>query len=251
MPFLLYSTDSLTLNEILTLIISASSLLVSLVTLCLGWVAYNRFLSQKLGENQLTVVLDFVQAIYQSDFSMWVETRKDGGVVGHRSSGNLFQLSKGKSTQQQDLHDEFYVFTPSVHSLNFKGWDFLQNPLLPNAISKELYAFRKSFQTASTTLESTKAYIILGEIKEGDDNAVAEVEFKGGYKAFIEHCTALDLAIQSWLEKHGLHDLNQHVVNTSPFNYYTKQKYYEVDKADYEKYQAAMKILADAVRQFS
>jgi hypothetical protein len=249
MPTLLESISSLGLNEVLTLLISAGSLLVSAITLIVGWAAYKKFLNQKLAESQLTVVLAFVEALYQSTFYI--------SIIRHRGSTistsliarkNLFQLStSGKGPYTGAYHD-IPVLVSSSQLGRFKGWEFMKNPLLPNAISKELYALGRYCDLKEVDLKSVQEYIVIGEITDNDDDTILKVQARGGYAGFIECCSALDLAIKLWLKRHGLHDLNQHVVNTSSFRSYTKQEYYDIDKEDYERYQAAKLALAEAVQ---
>jgi hypothetical protein len=242
----------LTLNEALTLIASASSLLVSALTLALGWAAYKKFLSQKLAENQLAVVLAFVEAIYQSTFYISQTTHR-GTTISYvlLARENLFQLSTGSKSPYTGSYHNIPVLVSSSLLARFKGWEFMKNPLLPNAISKELYALGRYCDMKEVELQSIQQYIVIGEITESDDDTILKVQAKGGYAGFIECCSALDLAIKEWLKRHGLHDLNQHVINTSSFRSYAKQEYYEIDTDEYEKYQEAKKLMPEAIQHLS
>ncbi len=242
----------MTLNEKLTLATSIGSFAVSLLTLGLGWAAYKKFLSQKLAETQLTVVLSFVEAIYQSVFYISIIHRRTGLISATSyQQQNLFQLSNGGKRPVEHPYSSLPVLALSSQLAKFKGWAYIRNPLLPNEISKELFALSELFYSTATESENLEKYVVLGNETEKDGSVIYWQQAKGDYKEFIEHCSALDLSIQSWLKKHGLHDLNQHVVNTSPFGTYTKQDYYTVNAEAYQMLQSINSIDATNAKDYA
>jgi hypothetical protein len=241
-------SDFIPTSEHLTLAATIGSLVVSALTLWLGWAVYQKFLTQKLAETQLSVVLDFVQAIYESEISMWIEKQIGKNIVGHRDTRNLFELSDSEGMYEEEEYANYRVFSSSAFSIEFKYGKFLRNPLLPNAISKELYSFKKGFMSTIDVTKNPGNHVFLGKREVEDGGNGIGAEFKGGYKGFIQHCTALDLSIKSWLKKHGIKDLNQHVVNTSPFDFYTKGDSYKLDEYEYERLLTLRKRIDEAMQ---
>jgi len=243
-------SDFIPTSEHLTLAATIGSLVVSALTLWLGWAVYQKFLTQKLAETQLNVVLDFVQAIYESEISMWIEKRMGEHIVGHRDTRNLFELSDNEGMYTEEKYANYRVFSYSAFSIEFKYGKFLRNPLLPNAISKELYSFKKGFMPTIDVIENPGNHIFLGKMQTEDRGNGIGAEFKGGYKGFIQHCIALDISIKSWLKKHGIKDLNQHIVNTSSFDFYTKGNSYKLDEYEYERLLTLRNRIDEAMQSF-
>ncbi len=209
------SINELTLNEELTLILSCLSLFISALTIWIGWAAYKKFLSQKLVESQLEIVIDLISAIYKNVFTITTVRRPGGdGWVYSYMYKNIFQLSNG-GTIPDDSPLNLPIFLPNSHVFKFKPWVFLSNPLLPNKIAKAMHAFADGITMTSLRINDTNEYIIIGKPKKETPEVIVSLScFEGGFVAFLKHCAAIDREIKTWLKEHGLEDLNQHVVST-------------------------------------
>ena len=208
-------SDILSLNEILTLCISFTSLVVSGITIIVGWKVYQKFLSQKLAENQLQVVLDLIKCIYDNVFNITTVRRHDSGVKGASYNyKNLFQLANSGTLEADSIYN-YPILLLESHKFSFKPWAFLSNPLLPNPIAKKLLAFADSIVIRPAEPNELEMYMVIGKIKKdytGPEVAISQ--FEGGLSGFSVHCAAIDFEIKKWLKNHGLTDLNQHVVST-------------------------------------
>jgi hypothetical protein len=199
-----------------TLIVSWLGLLVSAITLILGYVAYNKFLNQKVSEIQLTVVLELIDAIYKYTFHIQVEAKHDnGGVSGSSLKKNLFQLAAA-GVLPVDSPDNIEILIPNNYVFSFPAWKFIANPLLPNAISKELKGMRHDLTIRGTDTSKVERFMIIGEVDKEITNGthIALSSYIDGYAGFLSRCRSIDSAIKAWLKKHGLQDLNEHVTDT-------------------------------------
>lgn len=208
-------SDGLSLNEILTLCISFASLVISGVTVIVGWKVYQKFLSQKLAENQLQVVLDLIQAIYKNVFNMTTVRRHGSEGMGYGYDyKNLFQLANGGALEADSPYNYPIILLES-YTFTFEPWTFLSNPLLPDRIAKKLHAFHDSIVMIPAKPEKLMVYMVIGKMKKnytGPEFALSQ--FEGGFSGFLGHCAAIDYEVKKWLKDHGLTDLNQHVVST-------------------------------------
>jgi hypothetical protein len=207
--------SDLSLNEGLTLSVSMASLLVSLLAVIVGWKVYNRFLSQKLTENQLQIVLDLIKCIYDDVFVITTVRRHESAGMGYGYDyKNLFQIANGGALPA-DSEYNYPVLLLNSYTFTFEPWVFLSNPLLPNKIGEKLLALHDSIVMIPADPEKIKTYIVIGKRKEEKpEPEVVLSQIEGGISAFQSHCVAINHEIKAWLKTHGLKDLNQHVVST-------------------------------------
>lgn len=180
------------------------SLVVSIATLSLGYIAYQKLLVQEAKKEQLKLVLQLIAIISESEFD--VTFLRNGNDSNFRSYHrvNFFTLNT-----KINIGDAYYeVFYAPDYVLDFeKLYHLLSNPLIPRAISASFLS-NNSLVTSKSLLDE-KEFFILGTPKEGVAfPEYASRKIDGGMERFLRDARVITFNVKYWLEKSGVSDIN-------------------------------------------
>ena len=201
--------------EISSLYASWAQVALAIATFSIAVAAYRKFLSQKLAENQLELVLKLIKAFTAAKYRFEeFDTTISGGPGSYKISidyKNTFELA-ALSSNINNLPNA-PVFIPTSHTMGFSEspFSYLSNPLLPNSISKSMDRLRRTLVYTNDELKNFEKYIVLGNKMPVNQVEFVKVELyrlEGGIPDFIKSCKETTDSIINWLEKYGLQDLN-------------------------------------------
>jgi len=186
------------------------SLILSIVTVTIAVIGYQKFLQNKLRDKQLDVVCELIKQIQQENFHhiFFNENNKlRQGLV------TLFDVTDMK---EFDEFEKWYFFPTDDNTYeNGLDWDFFykfySHPLLPKSIANAL----KKFTLKDTSvipykeIKDTKCIIIglTNSIPEDKSCMYVRGDF-GNSKAFKIAAIDLKNEIIKWAEEYKIDDLN-------------------------------------------
>jgi hypothetical protein len=194
-------------------IIAILGFVISICTLCLGIIAYRKFLSKQLKQKQLDTVCGLVEEI-QNGFNIYL--LNSGGQSKSNGWKTIIDVS---FMQQFDKNfDKLYFFGQDENDLSedILNWKFYtkyySNPLLPKKIADNLKPFNNThWRTVRYESVAQSNCVLIGRKKRINNSTScffipnSPIETCKGFKNAI-----LDLrkAIEEWFVSYGIKDLN-------------------------------------------
>jgi hypothetical protein len=224
-------------------LISFLGLIVSSLTLYVAYLAYKKYIENKLQEKQLDVVLKLIEVIGNTNLCMNFHLRKstnsltasnnseinqyeiieyNEGIKILKFEKNIFELT---NLSDESLFKKKYLFTDLSITASEKNKidqlvNFSSNPILPKSIAAEVKKFsisEKYFAIGlmkNPTLNASQSFIRIGCGEEGEFSDISKyrnnedgVAFKS-WDDFIQSCQMLSESIKKWLSKHGITEIN-------------------------------------------
>lgn len=194
-------------------IISLMGLVVSIVTLVLGYYAYKRFLTQELAHKQLDTVCELVKEV-QSTVNVFSFNRK--GTLGNVKAASLFDVPEMSEFIEGEFDRMYFLFKEQHDSPDTITWDFYpkfySNPLLPKSVAEKLSPFNLFHWSTKAygKIKNDSNFILIGGAGIGDETRCVYIKDSSiqtciGFKTAI---LELREAIEKWLKNYGVHDLN-------------------------------------------
>ena len=200
--------------ETWNLIISFASLLLSIVTFGLGYVAYKKFLRNELKTSQLEEVISFTKSLQNTEFDLARAVGNNGEYGYGYSKSTAFGYA---GWNMKNANNELFILYSQ--QWYYEPFKFLNSPLLPNSISSKLLKIKESFERYVVDIKEYDDFYFL--IQKDTDNIYEKQtgnRYKGGIGQFIKDCHDLRKKVLDWLKKHGINDINQSIYYPeSPF----------------------------------
>ena len=196
------------------------SLIVSILTLCLGYIAYKRLLVPEARKRQLDLVLNLISLLERVSIQISEayprpkpdESATPGQDREFRAIGryNLFELANLPKFKKN-----LEVFVPNSAAL-FEN-EYFKDPLMPSDMSLISERLKKIPVTSLKTLDDLKnfpkEYYSLGwDVTHALLVSDGCSEIKGGINTLLNECVALRDAIIKWLHTYGVTDTNSTIL---------------------------------------
>jgi len=186
--------------------IALFSLIVSALTLWLGYVAYKKLLPGEAAKAQLPLMLKAIDDLNHTVINCYEQNPKQGTI-------NVMMVTFfGYANRKKYLENENYelVFPEKWDN---KFIDILvslsDNPITPTKIREVLYRFRAGFIMAQPTIVQESEHVFLIGTKRTTvekENITRISSYKGGMNGFFKIADDFSESIQEWLQKNGLKD---------------------------------------------
>lgn len=186
-------------------------IIISVLTLWLGYVAYKKFLVNQLVSEQLQLVLQLIKFLSDNKINLtFTSIREDGGQGSSFWSKNLFEVAW---FYKNDIRSRRLYKPDDRHQMLVPG-EILHNPIFPNSISNSLWKINERFTVSEDRKSELQGdFVFIGA--EHDELSFEDLlySYEGGYEAFLHDCYIVKLAITKWLKQHGIDDLNDKIIN--------------------------------------
>jgi hypothetical protein len=189
--------------------ISLLALLVSGLALLLGYIAYNKLLAQEASKAQMKLILDVIDKLNHTPVQVLGQNIEQvGGSTAFITT--LFGFSK-KRKKDENLQ----IIYPDNWLNNFENIliEFSDNPLIPKKLHEVLINYRNSYEYhMRVEIPTTERIYLIGFQPYSVDPKVIKFRgYKGGINGFYNFVDAFTSAIQEWLRKQGLKDIDSFV----------------------------------------
>ena len=199
--------------------LSLLSLLISILTLTLGYMAYKKFLVKQAQQKQLDIVLALANQIHNDKNGFSVISSKELDFQ-HIDPVSLFDIINERDfTSNNKLYFIVRSQLPIVAGdgvTPLLNWDFYhkfhKEPLLPKSIAEKVKAFdiNKNYTPLRFDATTDSPCILLGNRIPQDVIEVRNFPFSKleHADAFREAVIELKQSILSWLKSYGIEDIN-------------------------------------------
>lgn len=198
-------------------------------TFILGIVAFRFFLKNKLVEKQLDIVVDLIERVSATKFSVvYKPTPERSAEMRRRGSTGAVTLFRTSlfgiaSIKEQDKEDKsLFISENSYNTLIALTVSYAGNPLLPASISQTLAQLKPIKSERGRKLQATQSgsyvynlheipsysVICLQNSEEEHPTEGIKSGFSSSYIDFVDTCTIFTESIESWLSKYGIKDIN-------------------------------------------
>ncbi len=226
-------------------ILSILSLIVSVLTLYLGYVAYQKFLDDRVKTEQLDLVVELVDVLQKEEIVITMYPKYKHWMLGHaQQEGNVYAVGTW-----QDYKLDYDIYLPEQFSWYMKVDDYIFNPLLPEEISEAIIKFRFNWEFAwDTKIDSLDYFPVIGNKRDTtiyysstDDMLKMQhslQRYKGGMRAFVNNANNLTNSIRQYFGDENIGSVNAVIFNKAkekyPYNMSsfdrTKRKYNFTDE---------------------
>lgn len=220
--------------------IALVSLLISGLTLYLGYVAYQKLLVDKVKTEQLSLVIELVNVI-QNDEILITTYPKNFGPMGTgyaEQKSNIFSIS---------TWDEFYIdydiYIPGNFEWLLKTDNYLYNPLLPEKIAKSLLKFRIDLEPKyDLALDSVYSINALGTPPDSTAMLIKDIEhgflmgnrkYINGMKGFVENAKYICYELNQYFKENKIENINPLIFEKSNLLYPYRQSKFDRVKREY------------------
>lgn len=205
----IHSTLSI-IYDLLSLLIPAFGLLISLLTLYLGFLAYKKFLNKSLKKSQLELVLQLIDSFHKSEILLTIVQFVDERPLTGLYSQNIFQLADGGNVNTES---NYKIYETVGNNWVFPPFEFLNNPILPSDISYMLMNLYKGFEFINNQPSQNETFFVIGHHKESVFNEPSMLrQYKGGLYGFLNDIIRINKALRKWLDDNVVTDLNETIL---------------------------------------
>lgn len=228
------------LSSLTGFIFSLTGLIVSGLTLWVAWLAYTKFIKNKLLEKQLYVVIELIETLREVNLELKFHLKPTGDTIDcYQAEINQYEsLGFSNGSKILDITKNIFELVDLPDNSLFKNGDifvdisltaiekekidsfikFDSNPLLPNSIAIILKKFRISDQSFTVGLmknpHRSPSFVTIGHGEEGKISDISGycgdkdgVAFTS-WREFIQCCQSVSEAIKKWMKVHGITEIN-------------------------------------------
>ncbi|MBG47657.1 MAG: hypothetical protein CML05_05135 [Pseudozobellia sp.] len=194
--------------------IARYSLIISILTLFLGYVAYKKFLANNFKNEQLNLVIEVVRTI-QNDSIQVNRYTKEWGPMGtgpNERIGNIFGIGNFEIKNNYDL------YIPGDFRWSLKTDNYLFNPLLPENIAATLVRLRTDMDPQiGIKLDTLKYLHTLGNPPDSNlflirdlpnDFIIGNRKYNGGMQGFVRNTKNVTEEIIKYFEDNNIKTIN-------------------------------------------
>lgn len=187
-------------------LITIGGLIISALTLLLGYRAYKRLLLGEARKKQLDLVHNIISKLQNVRVHFYFYDTVVATQYSKHPEFNFFELANMKP-----LPLNFRLFTHISWGL-FVGLNEFANPLIPKKIHEDYKILTAGFhqkKRSEVPVESypTEYYVLGLQFILTESSPLGWVEFEGGTNRFLLDCKMLNKNIIKWLKMHGISDI--------------------------------------------
>lgn len=216
---------------------SIIGLIFSGLTLWLAWLAYTKFIKNKLLEKQLDVVIHLIEVLRDTNFQLIFYQHETSNLDNsYKSEISQIELTNGYKVYMREK-SIFELANLPDHSLFKKESIFVDisiteiekekidnivklalNPIMPKSIAILLKRFKISEDTfivgSGKNIHKSVSYVCIGrgEVGEFSDVSGFYSDEDGlaltSWGEFIRSCQFLSKSIEKWMKNHGIKEIN-------------------------------------------
>ena len=222
-------------------IIALISLIVSILTLCLGYKAYNKFLVDNVKTEQLELVIKLVEVIQDDEIKLtWY-----GDRIGFMGAGPAQQIGNVYSISTwNEFNIEYDIYVPGNFSWELKSDEYLFNPLVPKKIAKSLYRLRTDLKPRwDVEVDTMRVLIALGKSPDSSYSYLGNMphgrmqlgmrKYMGGMKGLVANAQNVRNSIIEYFKKNGIESINPLIFDKANSLYPYNQSKYDRIKRQY------------------
>ncbi len=189
--------------------ISLAALIISGLTLFLGFKAYKKLLAQEASKKQLEVVNNLVNNIVSS--SILLSMRNIKKSIFHPGYYNIFDFA-AKPFVEGDEARNMVVLSVDLYNTEFlQIFKDIRNPLLPPEIADRIYAFSGiGFPSKLTAKQIEAPVYIIGynpaQIRR--EVNVPQIQLYNGLNDWLQICKNVQSSIFEWYKEKGIKKIN-------------------------------------------
>ncbi len=192
---------------------SLGSLIVSTITLCIGYKAYKKFLVRKAEERQLQLILDLLHEIHQNGISYSIhypDERSEKVIITTIYNYNIFELVKDANFLKEK---KIYFIDDNRYPIPWGFYKkFYANPILPQSIARVLKKFNAAHidRISYVSLEGESFIAVHNPTVDVfvHQTQLYQMQYLPSTIDFKRHTEELRHEILVWLSNYGIKDVN-------------------------------------------
>jgi len=229
--------------------ISFLSLVISGLTLYLGYIAYNKLLVDNVKTEQLNLVIELVETIQKDEIKI-TSYRNEMGFMGGpaEQKGNIYSISTW-----DEFNLDYDIYLLGNFTWELKSDEYLFNPLLPETIAKSLHKFRTDlhprWDIKIDTMQVLRAigkspdstYLYLGNMPRAELQ-MGMWMYTGGMRGFVSNAKNVRNEIIDYFSQNQIETINPLIFEKANIWYpYNQSKFDQIKRQfDYNDAQTHM-----------